>query len=150
MTLHTEKTMRESSQPSLWRRLQAGWWYLYGVGLCQLGLRTINREVYRRAVQAFDRALAAWPDLALALYRRGLIRGRELGEYYAAIRDLEAATRLRPDWPEPYLQRGLFHRFHHHNRAAIPELTTYVRLAPAGFWRTEAERMLACIQAELE
>ncbi len=142
--------MTEPPQPSFWRRAQAGWWYLYGLSLCQIGLRTVDREAYRRAVQAFDRALAVWPTLAVALYQRGLIRGRELGEYHAAIRDLEAATELRPDWPDPYLQRGLFHRFNFHSHAAIPELTTYLRLAPPSFWRAEAERILAQIQIELE
>ncbi len=142
--------MSEASLPSFWQRLQAGWWYLYGLSLCQIGLRTVDREVYRQAVRAFDRSLAVWPDLATVLYQRGLIRGRELGEYHAAIRDLEAATRIRPDWPDPYLQRGLFHRDRNHSRAAIAELTEYVRLAPPGFWRTEAERILAQIQAELE
>jgi tetratricopeptide (TPR) repeat protein len=105
----------------------------------------VDRSFYTAGIAAFDRALLLWPAFAMACYRRGLIRGRELSEYAAAIHDLDAATTLRPEWPDPYLQRGLFHRFQQHSAAALADLRRYVELAPPGFWRDEAERQIAQI-----
>ena len=84
----------------------------------------------------------------LARVRARLIRGRELGEYAAAIADLERASVLRPEWPEPYLQRGLFHRFNGTSSQALAELGRFVELAPPGYWRDEASRQIAAIEGE--
>lgn len=137
--------MADHSRPALWKRLLARWHYAWGVSLCLAGHRMADRSYYAAGVAAFTRATRAWPTFAPAYYRRGLIRGRELGEYRAAIADLERAGGLRPEWPDPYLQRGLFHRFNHAPAAALAELRRYIALAPPGFWRDEAERQIALL-----
>jgi len=60
------------------------------------------------------------------------------------------AIAIDPQWPEPYLQRGLFERFHGDLRAALADLQQYVAISDDPFWRGEAERQLAMIQAELD
>jgi hypothetical protein len=59
------------------------------------------------------------------------------------------ASELRPNWADPYLQRGLFHRFHGHPQDAIADLERYISLADAGYWRDEAQRQLAMLRADL-
>ncbi len=137
--------MTEHPRPALGNRLLARWHYAWGLSLCLAGHRTTERSFYTAGVAAFSRAAKIWPTFAPAFYRRGVIRGRELGEYQAAIADLTQAGMLQPDWPEPYLQRGLFHRFNHQTTAALTDLRRYMELAPAGFWRDEAERQIAIL-----
>jgi tetratricopeptide (TPR) repeat protein len=132
--------------PSLRHRIAAYIWFAWGLSLCYRGNRLHNREFYRAGIASFGRAVQLWPGFAPAFYRRGLIRGRELGEYQAAIADLDQASRLRPEWPEPYLQRGLFHRFNGAPQVAFQELSRYLDLAPPGYWRDEAARQLSLLQ----
>jgi tetratricopeptide (TPR) repeat protein len=134
---------------TLLQRLRARLWYAWGLSLCYTGHRTAERSFYEAGVGAFKRAAALWPGFAQAHYRSGIIKGREMGHYRAAIIDLDRATSLSPEWPEPYLQRGLFHRFHGEPPEAIAELERYVALAGAGYWRDEARRQIDMLRAEL-
>ncbi|MFQ3661447.1 MAG: tetratricopeptide repeat protein [Chloroflexaceae bacterium] len=136
------------SRASLPARLWARWWHLWGLSLCYMGHTTHDRSFYRAGVGSFHRAIRCWPEFAPAHYQRGLIRGRELGEYAEAIADLQQASALRPEWPEPYLQRGLFHRFNGMPAQALADLRRFVELAPEGYWRDEAGRQIAAIEAE--
>lgn len=138
--------MAEHPRPALGTRVLARLSYAWGVSLCLAGHRMADRSLYTAGVSAFSRTIQIWPTFAPAWYRRGLIRGRELGEYAAAIADLAQAGALQPEWPEPYLQRGLFHRFNQQPAAALVELRRYTELAPPGFWRDEAERQIALIR----
>lgn len=140
--------MTRSQTTALPGRLWARWWYLWGLSLCYIGNSSHDRSFYRGGVSSFQRAIRCWPEFAPAYYQRGLIRGRELGEYAAAIADLERASVLRPEWPEPYLQRGLFHRFNGTSSQALAELGRFVELAPPGYWRDEASRQIAAIEGE--
>jgi tetratricopeptide (TPR) repeat protein len=140
--------MARHPRPALGTRLLARWHYAWGLSLCLAGHRLAERSYYAAGVTAFTRALQAWPTFAPAYYRLGLIRGRELGEYAAAIADLVQAGALQPEWPEPYLQRGLFHRFNQQPAAALIDLRRYTELAPPGFWRDEAARQIALITHE--
>lgn len=134
---------------ALWRRALAYWWYMWGLSLCYWGIRTAEQSFYRGGIRAFDRAIRAWPRFAGGFYRRGLIRGRELSEHDQAIADLTRAIELYPDWPDPYLQRGLFQRFHGDPRAAIADLQRYLDLGGDPAWRGEAQRQLAALLADL-
>ncbi len=131
-----------------WRRALAQWWYLWGLSLCHAGHRTVDRSYYEGGVRSFQRAIRLWPTFARAYYRSGLIRGRELGLYTAAVIELGRAITLQPEWPEPYLQRGLFHRFNGNPAAAINDLQRYLELGGDGYWRGEAERQLAQLHRE--
>lgn len=134
--------MSQSPEPSQLRRLLARCWYAWGMSLCYYGNLAAERSMYQGGVRAFQRAIRNWPDFALAYYRSGLIRGRELGEYSAALVDLGRAIRIAPEWADPYLQRGLFHRFHGDYPAAIADLERYLSLAGTAEWRHEAQHQL--------
>lgn len=141
--------MLRPTTTSLLVRLRARFWYAWGLSLCYSGHRTAERSYYESGVGAFKRAIGLWPEFAQAHYRSGIIKGREMGHYRAAIIDLDRATNLSPDWPEPYLQRGLFHRFNNSPDEAISELERFIELGGSGFWRGEAERQLMLIRADI-
>ncbi|MBC8077720.1 MAG: hypothetical protein H7Y32_16710 [Chloroflexales bacterium] len=141
-------TRDDAPTASLWRRGLAYWWYVWGLSLCYSANRTSERGLYEAGVRSFARAAHLWPTMARAYYRRGLIRGRELGEYRAALADLTVTTELDPEWPEPYLQRGLFQRFQGDNAGALADLERYLALGGDQYWRGEAQRQVEQIYAE--
>lgn len=134
---------------TLLRRAWAYWWYAWGSSLCYWGLRTAERGLFRAGVGAYGRALRTWPAFSAAYLRRGVIRGRELGEHAAAIADLTRVVELSPEWPEAYLQRGMEQRFHGDPRAAIADLERYLALGHDAGWRAEAERQIAALREDL-
>jgi tetratricopeptide (TPR) repeat protein len=136
------------SEPSLWQRTLAYCWYFWGMSICYSANRTLDRSLYVKGVEAFLRATRVWPGFASAYYRAGLIRGRELGEYAPALNNLSQAIALAPEWPEPYLQRGLFLRFSRQYEQALFDLQHYVSLAEEGFWKQEAIHQIAMIGSE--
>jgi tetratricopeptide (TPR) repeat protein len=142
--------MTDSNDISPWRRILAYWWYMWGLSWCYWGIRTAEQWFFRGGIRAFDRALRVWPGFAGGFYRRGLIRGRELSQHQQAIDDLTKAIELDPEWPDPYLQRGLFQRFHGDPRAAIEDLQRFLDLGGDRTWRGEAERQIAMLRADLE
>ena len=143
--------MADMTEPVIaaWRRALAYWCYVWGLSWCAWGIRSANRSFFRAGIRSFDRALRLWPAFARSYYRRGLIRGRELNEHAAGIADMGRAIAIEPEWPAPYLQRGLFERFHGDPRAALADLQQYVAISDDAFWRSEAERQIAMIQAEI-
>ncbi len=131
------------------RRGLAYWWYALAQSACHWGLRTLEPELFRMGVGMYSRALRAWPEFAHAYYWRGRIRGRELHEHQAAIADLTSAIDLDPEWPEPYLQRGLIQRFHGDPHAALSDLEAFLARGGEVYWRIEAERQITMLRAEL-
>ena len=144
--------MADMTEPVIaaWRRALAYWCYAWGLSWCAWGIRGANRSFFRTGIRWFDRALRLWPAFARGYYRRGLIRGRELNEHADGIADMGRAIAIDPEWPAPYLQRGLFERFHGDPRAALADLQQYVAISDDSFWRDEAERQITMIQAELD
>ena len=142
--------MTEGNDIAPWRRFLAYWWYAFGLSWCYWGIRTAEQSFFRGGIRAFDRAIRVWPDFAAGFYRRGLIRGRELSQHRQAIDDLTKAIELDPGWPEPYLQRGLFQRFHGDPHAAIEDLQRFLDLGGDREWRGEAERQIAMLRADME
>ncbi len=143
--------MSAASEPSvsIVRQTMAQICFVFGQSACYWGVRTAERGVFRVGLIFFNGALSVWPGFAQAYYRRGLVRGRELGQYREALRDLGEAIKLEPEWPEPYLQRGLFQRFQGNSRAAMADLEQYLRLGGEVYWRLEAERQLQMIREEI-
>lgn len=133
---------------SLWRRLLARWWYLWGLSACYTASRFHDRGLFRAGAASFSRALRLVPTFAEAFYQRGAVRGRELGEYAPAVADLSRAIEIDPAWPDPYLQRGLLHRFNGSPADARADLARYLELAPEGAWREEAARQLAALEGD--
>jgi tetratricopeptide (TPR) repeat protein len=140
----------EQTQPiALWRKTLAYWWYAWGLSWCYWGIRWSSPSFFRAGIRSFDRALRLWPGFARGYYRRGLIRGRELNDHAAGIADMRRAIDIDPEWADPYLQRGLFERFHGDQRAALADLKRYLAIASDPFWRGEAQRQIALIEAEM-
>jgi tetratricopeptide (TPR) repeat protein len=129
----------------LWHTFCARSWYIWGLSLCYTGQRLSDHSFFESGLSAYARAIGNRADFALAYYQRGLVRGRELGQYQAALSDLTCAIALRPEWPEPYLQRGLFQRFNGDPGAALADLRRYVELAAPGYWRDEATRHITIL-----
>lgn len=134
-----------------WQRLIAQAWFIWGQSISYWGNRLVSKTLYEWAVRAYGRAVSTWPEHAQAYCRRGVIRGRELNDYTGAVRDLTVAIELGPEWPEPYLQRGLLHRFHGAATAerALADLRRYLELGPSEWWRVEVERQIANIESEI-
>lgn len=130
-------------------RLGARWWYLWGLSVCYSANRSASAALYRSGASSFARAARLWPEFAQAHHQLGVIRGRELGDYSGAVADLGRAIALEPQWPEPYLQRGLLHRFNGAPAEAVADLRRYLELAPEGYWRDEAERQIAALAGDL-
>jgi tetratricopeptide (TPR) repeat protein len=138
----------EQQSTSSWRRSLAHAWYAWGSSLCYWGVQTAEPWFFRAAVRSFDRVVRVWPQFALGWYRRGLVRSRELGQHAAGIADLSQAIALEPEWAEAYLQRGLIQRFHGDRHAAIDDLRRFLALGGDVYWRMEAERQIAALEAE--
>ncbi|MBC8162129.1 MAG: hypothetical protein H7Z42_13030 [Roseiflexaceae bacterium] len=135
---------------SLFQRLRARMWLLWGLSLNQWGMITSQRWFYTGAIGAFSRAANAWPGFAEAYLWRGVVRSRELGEPAEGLRDLDTALLNAPDWAEAYLRRGLLCRFHGLPSEAASDLRRFLALDLHSPWRGEAERQLAQLQIEHE
>jgi tetratricopeptide (TPR) repeat protein len=70
------------------------------------GLVEFHAKRYTEALTLFDRAVAADPNDALALFYRATTHAR-LKNYSLAIPDLELALRLRPDFDQAALELGI-------------------------------------------
>lgn len=136
-------------QVAPFRRWLAYAWFIWGQSWCYWGIRTAEPTLFRFGISAFNRAIWIWPDFTAAFYWRGLIRGRELSQYREAIGDLSRAIELNPEAPDPYLQRGLFQRFHGDPQNAITDLQQFLTRGGELYWRLEAERQIAQLRADL-
>jgi tetratricopeptide (TPR) repeat protein len=141
--------MDEEQTVPAWRRWLAFWWYIWAQSFCYWGIRTAEQVFFRIGISFYTNALQVWPGYVMARYRRGLIRGRELGEYREAHEDLTSVIALHAEWPEPYLQRGLFQRFHGDPHAAIADLQQYLALGGEPYWRFEAQQQITMLREEI-
>jgi tetratricopeptide (TPR) repeat protein len=66
-------------------------------------LQRFDRQ--RQAEESYERALAAWPDSALAAYRLGILLSWR-GQNSDALRWLDHAASLRPDWAGVHAARS--------------------------------------------
>jgi len=72
----------------------------------QQGIKYLEAGDRQGALQAFDRAIRAQPDLIEAYFQRGKLQFH-LGDRAAAISDLSRAIKTCPQWAEAYLARAL-------------------------------------------
>lgn len=140
---------QQAEHVALWQRWLAFWWYIWAQSFCYWGIRTAEPAFFRTGITLYGYALGVWPSYTHALYRRGLIRGRELSQHREALADLSRAIELDREWPEPYLQRGLFQRFHGDPHAAITDLQQFLELGGDTYWRLEAQRQIAMLREEI-
>lgn len=115
------------------------------------GIVYSDPQEFASAVDAYGRALAIDPTLHLAYFERGKLLWRELAESRGALRDFNAALKLRPGWPEATFCRGLAHQSLGDLSAAISDLNDYISSGERR-WREDARRQLELIhllQAEI-
>lgn len=128
-------------------------WFAWGQSCTYWGNRTLSKQLYRWAFNAYTRAQIYAPWWGMPVLRRAVIRGRELDDYAGAVRDFGDLINLDPEWAEPYLQRGILHSFHglHAAPRAIADFDQFLKLAPATHnWRVDAERLTERLREELQ
>ena len=69
------------------------------------GLAQLSRDDFTRALPYFERAVESDPNYAEAWYQAGFCYGM-LGRPNDSLRASKQAARLRPDWPDPYVNIG--------------------------------------------
>ncbi|MEU5893867.1 tetratricopeptide repeat protein [Streptomyces sp. NPDC047461] len=91
-------------------------------------LRRMEGEV-RHALADYRRAVALSPRMERAYVGRALARA-ELGEYSAAIDDLDRADALAPDTPQTLRRRGDYYRITRRPQESMRDLQRAVELSP--------------------
>jgi tetratricopeptide (TPR) repeat protein len=109
-----------------------------------------NREEHWAAVEYYTRAAILDPGYAQALYSRGVLYWREIGNAYRAIQDLTRVLELEPTWAEAYFNRGLAYQMHRDVEEAVADFEQYLVLGEDPFWLESARRQLAQLSQEGE
>src|SRR5712691_11333158 len=86
------------------------------------GLGFLSHDDWAKALPLFERAVDTDPDYAEAWYQTSYCNGM-LGRHTEALRASRQVIRLRPDWPEPYVNMG-----HAYSRLAQYQGETYLKL----------------------
>jgi tetratricopeptide (TPR) repeat protein len=110
---------REGDNPSEESRL------ILSRAYTQLGLASVAERNYYEAIQSFDRALANYPDLAIAYDGKGQAY-RELGQLEDAESFFHKALSQEPGNPQFLLNLGIFfHKFKKDRAGALPYYMKY-------------------------
>jgi len=84
------------------------------------GMRLMNPGQYPAAVARFDKAIAIWPQNALAYLDRGVAH-RYLGQPDQAIADLNAALQIDPNLGQAHDELGILYRQRGDDNHALEE-----------------------------
>jgi tetratricopeptide (TPR) repeat protein len=98
---------------------------------------------YRRAIEAFTRAIAYRPDFAQAYLARGILYWREMDQPQLAIDDLTTAYELDATLIEARFNRGIAYQQLRAYGDAIADFRAYLVEGNHPHWRDYAERMLS-------
>jgi tetratricopeptide (TPR) repeat protein len=109
-----------------------------------------NAQEHRAAVGNYTRAIRLDPTYSQALFSRGLIYWRELGNYDGAVEDLTRVLELDPRWAEAYFNRAIAYRMRGEADAAITDLESYLAEGSDPFWLESAARQLEELRADAE
>ena len=82
---------------------------------------------FKRAIDAYTKAIRLNPDLAEAYNNRGVAKGR-LNQHEAAIKDFDEAVRLKRDYAAAYNNRGVAKYELGQHKAAIEDYDAALRL----------------------
>lgn len=108
-----------------------------------------NRQEYRAAVGNYSRAIRLDSGYTDALYSRGVLYWRELGQYDCAIQDLTRVLELDPSWAMAYLNRGLAFKMKQDYRKATADFEQFLLEGQDDFWLEAARRQLAELRDEM-
>ncbi|MGD9317295.1 MAG: tetratricopeptide repeat protein [Anaerolineae bacterium] len=108
-----------------------------------------NRQEYRAAVGNYSRAIHLDPGYTEALYSRGVLFWRELGQYESAIQDLTRVLQLDPSWAMAYLNRGLAFKMQQDYQSATADFERFLEKGQDEFWLEAASRQLVELREEM-
>lgn len=108
-----------------------------------------NRQEYQAAVGNYSRAIRLDPGYTEALYSRGVLYWRELGQYDSAIQDLTRVLELDPSWAMAYLNRGLAFKMQQDYPKATADFERFLEEGQDEFWLEAARRQLAELREEM-
>lgn len=128
------------------RQLRARFYHLRGMAFRHWGHQYGDEGSYRRAERDFSRAIALEPALAQALYDRGLLRWRELGDGVGAEADLTRVLELRPDWAEAWFNRAMAREVAGDMAGAVADFQRYLAQGRDPEWREISRRQIALLQ----
>jgi tetratricopeptide (TPR) repeat protein len=129
------------------KQLRAQWFHQVGVMYRFLALRTGNHTLYHRAEVVFSKAIDLVPSYTLALYNRGLLYWRELGQPELAIQDFNAIMNERGD---ALFLRGMAHQAVGNYRAAADDLEAFIESYPRSRSAANAWSQLQSLYAVLD
>ena len=109
-----------------------------------------NRQEYRAAVGNYSRAIRLDPGYAEALYSRGVLYWREMGQYDSAIQDLTRVLELEPTRTLAYFNRALAYKMQNEPGKATADFERYLAEGEDGFWLESARRQLAELTDDLD
>lgn len=124
--------------------LRARLHYQWGMMLRFYGLRSRKVLAFKRAEQAFSRALILNPHFAQAQYDRGLLHWRELDNPQQAIFDFSAICDVLPD---ALFMRSMAYQSLQAYDAALTDLETFVNRYPQSEWASTAQSQIALLQS---
>jgi len=127
---------------TIWHRLWARFYHLRGMAHRHLGHLQGDRVEYRLAVADFTRAIQRDGQFVQALYDRGLVLWRELGQGTQAALDLSRVIELAPERTEAWFNRAFARQMMGDSRGAVADFEHYQAHGVDPMWQEIAERQL--------
>lgn len=127
---------------SLWTWIVARFFRRLADAHRHLGNTYGDQEQHWVAVENYTRAMVYDPDYAEAIYSRGVLYWRELGNMPRAIQDLTRALELEPGRTIAYFNRGIAYKLHDQLHQAVDDFERYLALGTDPFWLDSAQRQL--------
>jgi tetratricopeptide (TPR) repeat protein len=138
----------QPKQPGILKRLQAMFYLWSGRVHRHYGIVHADTGEFLSAVEDYQRAVTKNPRLGIAYLERGILLWRELGRSPHAVRDLNSALGLYPDWPEALFNRGMAYQIAGNYEAAAQDMIAYLAL-DEDTWRDSATRQLRTLRVML-
>lgn len=129
------------------RQLLARFYHLRGMTWRHWGHQYNDPAAYRRAEWDFTRAIEILPTFVQALYDRGLLRWRELGDGKGAEADLTRVLELDPKRAEAWFNRALAREVIGDLTGAIADFRQYLSKGNDPQWREISRRQIAVLEA---
>ena len=128
------------------RQLLARFYHLRGMTWRYWGHLYNDPIAYRQAEHDFTRAIEILPAFAQALYDRGLLRWRELGDGAGAEADLTRVLELDPKRAEAWFNRALAREVSGDLAGAAADFRRYLAEGDDPQWREISRRQIAVLE----
>jgi tetratricopeptide (TPR) repeat protein len=128
------------------RQLMARFYHLRGMTWRHWGHLYNDPAAYCQAERDFSRAIEILPTFAQALYDRGLLRWRELGDGAGAEADLTRVLELDPRRVEAWFNRALAREVSGNLTGAAADFRRYLDEGDDPQWREISQRQIAVLE----